>query len=236
MSAKVDSNALQDGYQLYHHCFFFTPDGNKWAVVQQGMNDSTGFARRYHWLGDRVSDFVCEPHSAICCDSKSEVLNLVAQDSLLARNTITELSKHTPKSVVNDFLLIKKSAEKQYQMPSGHDIFTTDIDKNRFEKILLKTYENKPKNFEELLAIPGVGPRTIRSLAMISELVYGVKHNITDPARFGFAHGGKDGIPYPVDRTTYDRSIEILHGIVTNAKIDRTEKITALKRLSHFYK
>jgi uncharacterized protein len=235
MSAKVDSNALQDGYQLYHHCFFFTPDGKKWAVVQQGMNDTNKLARRYHWLGERVTDFVCEPHSAICCDNRSNVLNLIAEESSSSRDTIAQLANHNPASVLNDFMLIKKHEEKHFSLPSRHAIYSTDIDTKRFEKILLSTYEIKPENFEKLLAIPGVGPRTIRSLAMISELIYGVRYSINDPARFGFAHGGKDGIPYPVDKKTYDLSIDILNRAVKEAKIDRTDKINALRRLSIFY-
>ncbi|MBM3705677.1 MAG: DUF763 domain-containing protein [Actinobacteria bacterium] len=270
MSAKVDSNALQDGYQLYHHCFFFTPDGKNWAVVQQGMNQENRMARRYHWLGSNVSDFVCEPHSAICCDSKQDVLNLVDRQSGQARATIAELASEYPGKVLKDLKTIRNiytggrtfyktplltdnpgaapfetteefigdrtSDNTTYTLPKRHDIYPEDIDEKRFEKILLSTYEKKPENFEKLLAIPGVGPRTIRSLAMISELIYGVKYSIKDPVRFSFAHGGKDGIPYPVDRENYDRSIEILHRAVNESRIDRSEKINAIKRLSWFYK
>jgi len=244
MSAKVDSNALQDGYQLYHHCFLFTPDGKNWAVVQQGMNEDTSMARRYHWLSDTVTDFVCEPHHAICCDCKGATLNLIDKQSEVSRETITELSCEKPEKILKDLNLVKsfkdrhkpQDREKSYTFPERHHIYTADINLKRFEKILIATYEKKPGNFEALLAMPGVGPKTIRALAMISELVYGVKYSIDDPARFSFAHGGKDGIPYPVDRANYDRSIDILHKAVKDSRIDRSEKINALKRLSFFYK
>ncbi len=235
MAAKVDSNALQDGYQLYHHCFFFSADGKSWAVVQQGMNDQNRMARRYHWLGSRVDDFVCEPHSAICCDKTDTALNLVADESNESRKTIAALSCERPEKVLRDFNHLVIHSEKNYSFPSRHHITTTDVGTNRLEKILVSTYERKPENFETLLAMKGVGPKTIRSLALISELIYGVKYSLKDPVRFSFAHGGKDGIPYPVDRETYDRSIEILHKAVKESRIERTEKIGALKRLSLFY-
>jgi hypothetical protein len=235
MSAKVDSNALQDGYQLYHHCFFFSSDGKSWAVVQQGMNDRNRMARRYHWLGSRVDDFVCEPHSAICCDKTNTVLNLVADESFESRQTIAGLSCERPDKVLKDFNQLVRHSEKNYSFPSRHHITISDLGINRFKKILATTYERKPPDFETLLSMRGVGPKTIRSLALISELIYGVKYSLEDPVRFSFAHGGKDGIPYPVDRKNYDRSIDILHKAVKDSRIDRTEKIKALKRLSLFY-
>ena len=235
MSAKVDSTALQDGYQLYHHCFLFTKDGSKWAVVQQGMNGENKMARRYHWLSSNLQDFVCEPHNAICCDNKGNILNLVDKTSNLARETISGLACESPRSVIKDMNKIKNFEEKHYSLPSRHHINTTDINIDRFEKILTSTYEKKPQNFEKLISIKGVGPKTVRALALISELIYGVKYSISDPVRFSFAHGGKDGIPYPVDRENYDRSIEILHKALKESKIDRTEKIHAIKRLASFY-
>ena len=236
ITAKVDNNALQDGYQLYHHCFFFTKDGKNWAVIQQGMNEQNNMARRYHWLSSKVSDFVCEPHSAICCDRTESTLNLIDRESTLSRKTITELSCEKPQVLIKDLKKIKNLNHKNYSFPSRHHIITEDIDPSRIEKILFSTYERKPENFETLLSMQGVGPKTIRSLALISELIYGVKYSIKDPARFSFAHGGKDGIPYPVERENYDKSIEILHKAVKESKIDRAEKIQALKRLSLFYK
>lgn len=165
-------------------------------------------------------------------------MNLVAKESIECQQTITELAIQNPKSTLKDFLMIvnyQENQEKKYKFPSRHDIFLSDIDKNRIEKILLSTYERKPKNFEELLSLSGVGPKTIRSLALISELVYGVSYSTKDPARFSFAHGGKDGIPYTVDKNTYDKSIEILHKAIKEAKVEKSEKINAIKRLAQFY-
>ncbi len=235
MSAKVDSNALQDGYQLYHHCFFFTDDGKHWAVVQQGMNDSNRMARRYHWLSTMVNDFVCEPHSAICCDRVDPVLNLVAEESKDSRKTISELSGENPGKVLSDLDRVLSINQKDMTYPSRHHIVMSDLGKTRLKKILFSTYERKPENFEKLLEMQGVGPKTIRSLALISELIYGVKYSVKDPVKYSFAHGGKDGIPYPVDRKNYDSSIEILHRAVRDSKMERTDKIKALKRLSVFY-
>jgi hypothetical protein len=235
ITAKVDNNALQDGYQLYHHSFFFTADGKKWAVIQQGMNDTNGMARRYHWISSKVTDYVCEPHSAICCDGTSNILNLIDIDSSQARKTIAELSCEKPEILLRDLDKIFNNKNIAIELPARHHIIPGDMDRNRFKKILLSTYENKPGNFENLLSMQGVGPVTIRALALISELIYGVKYSIKDPARFSFAHGGKDGIPYPVNRENYDRSISMLHKAIKESRIDRTEKITAIKRLSFFY-
>jgi len=235
IAAKVDNNALQDGYQLYHHCFIFTKDGDTWSVIQQGMNESSRMARRYHWFSNDLKSFICEPHKAICCDKKSSVINLVALESKEARKTVTELSCEKPKNILRDLNKIKKWQENNYTLPQRHYIKLTDMDLKRLEKIFTSTYERKPENFEKLLALKGVGPKTIRALALISELVYGINYSIKDPARFSFAHGGKDGIPYPVNKENYDRSIEILHKAVRDSKIGRTEKIKAIRRLSTFY-
>ncbi len=225
MSAKVDNVALQDGYTLYHHVLLFTEDLS-WAVIQQGMCESTGTARRYHWLGDNVKDFTREPHKAICCDKKGFTLNLVANDSEKTREVVTELAKQTPASVTSE---LKKVSE--LKLAFRHDVTFDDINPDRLYTILLKTYEQMPENFEELLGIQGVGPKTIRALALISELVYGAPPSYRDPARFSFAHGGKDGTPYPVDRKTYDKTIEILEKAINRSKINHLDKKSALKRL-----
>lgn len=220
MSAKVDSSALQDGYQIYQHTFIFTKEGN-WTVIQQGMNELTGWARRYHWLGSEVSDFVCEPHKAICCDHTDSILNMVAKESEECRKTSTYLAIQKPDEIV-----------KQLNLPKRHSVFACDIKKENLRKILEKTYERKPSGFEALLSIEGVGPKTIRALALISELVYGKPASFRDPVRFSFAHGGKDGYPYPVAKKQYDLSIQILRDAVNQAKIGRTEKLSAMKRLT----
>jgi len=229
MSAKVDNTAVQDGYQLYHHLFIFTHEG-KWAVIQQGMNQTNRWARRYHWLSEKVEDFVEEPHSAICCDHRNESLNMVAKESRQARWLTARLSCKKPEKVVKELSGLKASLT----LPSRHHILLDDIREESLNKVLLNTYEKQPKNFQELLGIYGVGPKTIRALALISELIYGQKLSWQDPARFSFAHGGKDGHPYPVNREEYDRSISILKAALTKAKVGQSEKLAALNRLSRF--
>lgn len=227
MSAKVDNTALQDGYQLYHHTFIFT-EGGKWATIQQGMKTAHRWARRYHWLSDEVKDFVVEPEYAICCDKKGKTLNMVAQESEQSRKASTFLSLQKPEKTVE---YLKKI--QNLTLSPEHPISSVDIKPENLKRILIKTYMQKPENFEKLLGTAGVGPKTIRALSLISELVYGSKPSFTDPAKFSFAHGGKDGYPYPVDRKNYDRSIEILEKAVRKAKIGNTEKINALRRLTN---
>lgn len=246
MSAKVDSAAVQDGYQLYHHSFIFT-DSGKWSVIQQGMNNQNKMARRYHWLSDNVKDFVCEPHIAICCDQKSKTLNLVAHESQNVRQVSVELVNDGHKSLLKDlekinsanFLRLQKiggkelpsNCEKILKMPYHHEVKTTDFSLKKMKKIIYIAHERKPKNFEELLGVEGIGPKTIRALALISELIYGAKSSWRDPARYSFAHGGKDGYPYPVNRDQYDKSIKILKSAVQKARIGKREKLEALRRL-----
>jgi hypothetical protein len=226
MSAKVDNTALQDGYQLYHHSFLFTKRGS-WAVVQQGMNEGNRYARRYHWLGESVADFVCEPHAAICSQGRGDVLNLVAGESATARSTITSIGSEQTDHILRDITKIKT-----LNLPPRHHIALEDIHPDRLTKGFTAIYERQPKGFEELLSIEGVGPKTVRALSLISELVYGAPASFRDPARYSFAHGGKDGHPFPVDRQTYDESIQLLARAVHKARIASTEKSKALSRLS----
>ena len=232
MSAKVDSAAVQDGYQLYHHAFFFTAAGS-WCVVQQGMNDATGMARRYHWLAASVRSFVEEPHAAVCSDRGDghppQVLNLVAGESEPARAASAELARQAP-----DLVLSTITRLPALQMPRRHAVLLSDVNPQHLRRILLKTYERAPADFEALLGIEGVGARTLRALSLVSELVYGTPASTRDPARFSFAHGGKDGFPYPVDRDTYDRTVETLRAAVNRAGIERSERVAALKRLVRF--
>lgn len=228
MSAKVDSAAVQDGYQLYHHAFFFTKEGS-WAVVQQGMNERTRYARRYHWLSLGVKDFVCEPHWAVCCDRKSETLNLVAQESEETRQAIVTLSREKP-----DTLLKEEKKVAELFLPAIHPVPMERVRLDRLERIFVRIHERVPEDFETLLGVEGVGPKTIRALSLLSELIYGVKASLKDPSRYSFAHGGKDGHPYPVDRKTYDQTIEVLATALERAKVGDREKMEAIRRLSRF--
>jgi hypothetical protein len=226
MSAKVDNSALQDGYQLYHHNFFFARDGS-WAVIQQGMNETNRYARRYHWLGERVSDFVCEPEAAICAQSKGEVLNLVALESEKSREVIAQVAaQEKPDSIVSHLNKLKT-----LNLPQRAYVSLEDIHPDRLTKIFLSAYERKPKDFESLLALDGMGPKALRALSLISELVYDTPASPRDPASYSFAHGGKDGYPYPVDKQTYDNSIQFLTQALERAKIGDKEKLEAFRRL-----
>src|SRR5918998_5489324 len=226
-AAKVDSAAVQDGYQLYHHAFFFTPTGD-WCVVQQGMNDTNRMARRYHWLAASVKSFVDEPHEAVCCDARAATLNLVATESEGVRRGSVELAKLPPEKTLRELAKVPELA-----MPVRHTLFPEmDVPDRHLQKILTKTYERAPENFEQLLGIEGVGPKTLRALSLTSELVHGTSASMRDPARFAFAHGGKDRTPFPVDRATYDKTIEVLGLAINKSKIDRSEKVQAFKRLA----
>jgi uncharacterized protein len=241
MAAKVDSAALQDGYQIYHHTFLWMPQG-RWAVVQQGLNPDARYARRYHWLSDAVSDFVVEPHNAIISESlppdggpsgpapgrdRAFGLNMVAAEAEDCRALSARLSHQPPENTVREIRRLQSLV-----LPSHHHIHLADIRADRLERAFRKAYEANPRDFEQLLGTEGVGPKSVRALALTADLVYGARASFRDPARFSFAHGGKDGHPYPVDRRTYDRSIEVLRRAVHRARIGRTEKMHALRRLT----
>lgn len=228
IAAKVDNAAVQDMHQLYHHAFFFTKGGS-WCIVQQGMSPVTRTARRYHWLGEKITSFVVEPHAAVCCDVRGVRLNLVAEESGEARVRAAEIAARPPKETLS---LIERAPK--LVLPRRELLTLADIDPRYLHKILLKTYERAPKDFETLLGIEGVGPKTLRALALVSELIFGAKASTRDPARFAFAHGGKDRTPYPVDRATYDKTIDVLHDALDHARVDRSEKVKALKRLAGF--
>jgi hypothetical protein len=227
MSAKVDNTAVQDGYQLYHHTFVFTHKG-QWAVIQQGMNPHNKTARRYHWLGEDVKNFVIEPHKAVCCDRKQRTLNMVAIESEDTRKTSTSLARERPDKVIKEIKSI-------LNLTTRHNVTPADINPQKLYSILLKTYEQQPKDFESLLGINGVGPKTIRALSLVSELIYGKPPSYRDPARFSFAHGGKDRTPFPVDKKTYDRTIDIMKKAIESARLGNQDKIHAIKRLAEYF-
>ncbi|MFN2637750.1 MAG: DUF763 domain-containing protein [Gemmatimonadaceae bacterium] len=230
MAAKVDSAAVQDGFGLYHHSFFLTSDG-EWAVVQQGMRDHDGTARRYHWLGSQVKDFVNEPHAAIASAAPAQlVLNMVAGESSQARSVSTEFARQEPGVVGKEIARVITLA-----LPTRHWVdIERDINPGHLRKVLLTTYETAPRNYEELLAVPGVGPKAVRALALVADVVYGSPASMRDPARFSFAHGGKDGHPYPVNRVVYDQSVDWLREAVNKARIGHTDKLKALRRLAEW--
>ncbi len=214
LAAKVDNNALQDGYQIYHHVFLLDRAGN-WGVVQQGMHDSNGYARRYHWFSADVRSFVDEPHTAIAAENTGAVWNLVAHDSAAARDMTADLARAEPERVVAEVTKLR-----ELTLPAHHDVQGADVDPKRLRRILLKTYERQPEDFATLLGMEGVGARTLRALSLVGELVYGAPVSIEDPARFAFAHGGKDRHPYPVDRATYDQTITTLQTQLRNLRND----------------
>ena len=228
ISAKVDNSAVQDGYQIYHHAFVFTARG-EWCIVQQGMNDANAMARRYHWLSEGMHSYVDEPHAAVCCDATAPVLNLVAHESAAVRDASASLAAQKP-----EVILEAMGHLPTLEMPRRHEVVAADINPEYLKKVLLKTYAAAPADFETLLGIEGVGAKTLRALALTSELVYGTKASFRDPARFSFAHGGKDGTPFPVDRATYDRTLDVLGRALNRAKIDRAEKVRAFRRLATF--
>ncbi len=235
MAAKVDNSCIQDGYSLYHHCFFFTENGD-WAVVQQGMN--ADYARRYHWLSDAVSTFIDEPHSGICCDRKeARVLDMTANESESARRVSLDLVKDNPVHLRRYFRPARQRLledfENMFGLPSHHPVLDIDMTERGME-VLKKAYELQPGNYEELIALNGMGLKKIMALALISDLVYGSRPSWRDPVKYSFTHGGKDGYPYPVDREVYDHSIRLLRESLESAKLDKVEKYKAIKRLGEF--
>ncbi|MDH5771090.1 MAG: DUF763 domain-containing protein [Candidatus Bathyarchaeota archaeon] len=240
MSVKVDNAAIQAGYPLYHHAFILTEHGD-WCVVQQGLDPKSCYARRYHWLSEHVNNFVVEPHDAIVGDVKRDVvLDMTAEESEGCRKTSTAIAKEKPRKVVSMLKSVRPAYQESLKkwVPNAQwKEYVVDflfLPKNLNWNAIKRAYDFKPKNYEELLGIRGVGPATVRALALISELLYGEKPSWKDPVKYSFCVGGKDGVPYPVDRTTYDEAIDILENAVKQAKIGDKERTTALKRLSTF--
>jgi uncharacterized protein len=258
MAAKVDSAAVQDGYSLYHHVMFFDKDGN-WTVVQQGMNSHDKMARRYHWLSDYVDNFVSEPHAGIISSSKSpNTLNMTSPDSKENQSISLDVAKGSINFLKSSVLRIaaaghgtkngmytldgwirEGSAENEissfgrfrdnrdyaenYEMPRS-------LNWNLFKKI----YDIQPRNYEELISIPGFGPASVRALSLIGEIIFGTRASWQDPVKYNFAHGGKDGVPYPVARRTYDKSISFLYSAIEGAELERELRVDALKKLAEY--
>ena len=280
--AKVDNNAVQDGFQLYQHNFILTRNGS-WAVVQQGMNGAEKKARRYHWCSTNLRSFVEEPHTGVVGDNRGKILNLTDSKANKARSSILEMSREEPERMLNEISQIGKQASQiilmqggeslplaptssvatpssgghprnapelpQQQelfpelsiqteekgrsivLPSHHEVCKQDVDLKRLGGVLAIAYNNQPQDFESLLLTPGLGPRTLQSLALVSEVIYGTPSRFTDPARFSFAHGGKDGHPFPVPLKIYDESIRILRDSIEKSRLGYKDKSDCIRRL-----
>lgn len=239
MSAKVDNTAIQDSYQLYHHVFIFTEKG-KWCVIQQGMNPENRCARRYHWLSERVESFVDEPHNAIVGEMEGKrILDMTSRFSEEARKISMDLVKESPrklKGMVGSLRRPGQSSLKEWglRVEEVPQISKLVMPRNINWNAVRGAYEFQPRDYEELLSIKGLGPRTVRSLALISDLVYGKPPSWKDPVKFSFAVGGKDGVPYPVDRKAMDESVDVLRSGIEEAKLGKKEKLSALRRLQDF--
>lgn len=245
MSAKVDSSLVQDDYTLYHHSFMFSKNGS-WTVIQQGMNTETKTARRYHWHSDKAKDLIEEPHSGISSQilTNSPVLNLTSKDSSDNRKISLELINSNFNTVMKDIQILRKHSSSLSRMKSvkiaenqltllelsdkdfnSHPLLKENFSKSKYlEKIIYILTDKKPENFEKLIMTPGVGGKTLRALSLVSEVIYGAPASYKDPARYSFAHGGKDSIPFPVDTETYDNSIEILKKIINKSRISLSDK------------
>jgi len=237
MAAKVDSSLIQDGYQIYQHNFLFTKSGN-WMVVQQGMNTDNQTARRYHWLSPKIKNFVEEPHSGIISGVKVKPLNLTARESNENREVSVGLVKEEPKKFLKDLNLIQTKKLKNLTTVElydkefcWHPVVEEKFDLKRLEKTIFFAKEQNPENFEQLLVLKGIGPKTIRALSLVSELIYGARASYEDPARYSFAHGGKDATPYPVDRESLDRTIALLEKGIQLSRISLSEKVKSQRRL-----
>lgn len=236
--AKVDSAAVQDGFDLYLHGFFVTEDG-KWTVVQQGMNDGKRQARRYHWHSETLSSFVDEPHAAIDGPEQGDIINLTDRRAEASRKSQLDLFHDLgPDRIAEELAAITGKTSDQLSlphlvMPAHHDVRSSDVFIRRLHGTLVAAAERGPVDFPELLLTPGVGARTVQSLAMVAEVVHGAPYRFRDPARFSLAHGGKDRHPFPVPLRVYDETINVIKGAITHAKLGNDETLQALKRLDH---
>ena len=243
LTARVDNNAIADGFQIYLHSFVLAANG-EWSVVQQGLNDQSGMARRYHWHSAAVRDFVAEPHTGIVGEHQGTIMNLVDVQSRPAQSAMLELAHSHPDATLQEAARIAKSLPTNIphlQLPKHHDVRPHNLDLKRLGAVLALAYERDLHNFAELLLLEKLGPRTLQSLALVAEVVHGTPSRFNDPARFSFAHGGKDGHPFPVPLKTYDESLNFLRRALEHAKtgggtwaVTGKEKLEGLKRLERF--
>ena len=223
LSAKVDNTAIQDGFQLYLHNFVVADKGD-WVVIQQGMKPDVSTARRYHWNSANIQSFTEEPHTAICGENQGQILNLVDKDAQQTQQGILAITHEHPDKMLSEI--------KRLVLPSHKSIRTENIDLKRLGSTLWLAQENKTERFEDLLLLNGLGPRTLQSLTLVSEIIHGTPSRFTDPARFAFAHGGKSGYPFPILTGTYDETISTLKSSIEKAKLGATEKHDAIKKLT----
>jgi hypothetical protein len=222
LTARIDNNAIADGFQLYLHSFVVHTSG-EWAVIQQGMNDGTGLARRYHWHSPAVRSFVADPHTAICGEPQGVILNLVDARAASAQQALLSIAREPVEASLRE--------ARSLVMPRHHEVRHPDVDLKRLGAVLAVAHEQELHDFASFLLVEGLGPRTLQSLALIAEVIHGAPSRFTDPARFSFAHGGKDGHPFPVPLKTYDESLAILRRSLDAARLGHTEKAEAFRRL-----
>lgn len=223
LSAKVDNTAVQDGFNLYIHSFILSDEGD-WTVIQQGMRPEDNAARRYHWHSKNITSFVNEPHAAICGENQGKILNLVDKGASPCQKAILEITQEKPENIIREI--------PKMVLPHHKGVKAKDVDLKRLGSILWLAQESQTKDFEELLLLKGLGPRTLQSLALVSEVLHGTPTRFTDPARFSFAHGGKGGTPFPVPTRVYDETISTLKSAVEKAKMGNSDKQKAIKKLS----
>lgn len=225
LAARIDNNAIGDGFQLYLHGFILSRSG-EWAIVQQGMNQATALARRYHWHSATVRDFVSEPHTAIVGEPQGTIMNLVDRQAQPAQAALLQIVRERPENTLAD--------ARKLELPRHHDVRVADVDLRRLGAVLALAYEREFRDFASLLLLEKLGPRTLQSLALVAEVVHGAPSRFSDPARFSFAHGGKDGHPFPVPLKTYDRSISVLRAALDRAKLGEPDKMDGFRRLERF--
>jgi hypothetical protein len=225
LTAKVDNNAIADGFQIYLHGFILASNG-EWAIVQQGMNQATRLARRYHWHSETVKDFTCEPHTGIVGVNRGVIQNLVDERARPAQDALLAIANDKPQRTLSEVMKMR--------MPIHHDVRAKDVDLTRLGAVLAVSHDRELRDFASLLLLENVGPRTLQTLAMVAEVIHGTPTRFSDPARFSFALGGKDRHPFPVPLTTYDETIDVLRRSLDAAKLGDTEKIDGLKRLNTF--
>jgi uncharacterized protein len=225
LTARIDNNAIADGFQIYLHTFILTAEG-EWAVVQQGMSEETGMARRYHWHSATVRDFTAEPHTGIVGEPQGEIMNLVDRQAKPAQSALLDIVRQKPITTLQE--------AHRLSVPTRHDVRASDVDLKRLGAVLAVAYERDFHDFAELLLLEKLGPRTLQTLSLIAEVLHGAPTRFSDPARFSFALGGKDRHPFPVPLKTYDESLSVLQSSLDAARLDDVDKIGGFERLHRF--